>query len=340
LGEVDALGINSSPTGWFANVFTATATASLGGVGFYTTVPGASYEVYSGSSLGATTLRTSGTLDYMGYHTVTLPSPMGVTNGEQFVVAVKMTSPGYNYPIAYEEPIAGYSSAATAQAGQSYVSSTGSSWKDLTTYAGFAEANVCLKAYVTPFVAQPPAITAFTPTSGPVGTSVTLTGSNLTGATKVTFHGVSATFSVDSATRITATVPPGATSGPIAVTTPVDTATTSESFTVTAPAFTPKVTLKLSGLKRGVLKRGKSVTAKGTVTPTGLSGSTVMLTVQKKRGARWVKTKTAATTIRVTNTYSWRYKATTKGAYRVRATIAKTAAHTAAKSAWRSFRVK
>ena len=48
----------------------------------------------------------------------------------------------------------------------------------------------------------PPAITSFTPASGPVGTSVTVSGINFTGATAVTLNGVSATFTVNSATTI------------------------------------------------------------------------------------------------------------------------------------------
>ena len=180
LGYVTDLGYTSSTTAWFANVFTANATASLDAVGFYTAVPGASYEVYTGASLATKTLSTSGTIAYMGYHTVSLPSPVGVTNGQPFVVAVKMTTPGYNYPIPVEYQVANYSSAATAAAGQSYVSSTGTSWSDITT-AWNATANVCLKAYVKPSVAPAPTLTVTAPTgsgSYAVGASLTVNWSS------------------------------------------------------------------------------------------------------------------------------------------------------------------
>src|SRR5579863_4621145 len=70
--------------------------------------------------------------------------------------------------------------------------------------------------------AQPlpcPRITGFTPRSGTPGTGVTLTGCGFTGATSVAFHGVVATFTVNSDTQITTSVPGGALSGPITVTT-------------------------------------------------------------------------------------------------------------------------
>ena len=102
----------------------------------------------------------------------------------------------------------------------------------------------------------------------------------------------------------------------------------------------PKVTLRLSGLTNGVMKLGRSVTAKGKVTPTSLAGSKVKLSVQKKRGARWVTLKSVARTISASGAYIWKYKPARRGAYRMRATIAKTAAHTAAKTKWLMFKVK
>src|SRR5438093_5068707 len=83
------------------------------------------------------------------------------------------------------------------------------------------------------FTAVPaPTITSVTPASGPVGASVTINGTNFTGATAVSFNGAAASCPVTSATRIRATVPSGATTGPVSVTTPGGTATSATSFTV------------------------------------------------------------------------------------------------------------
>src|SRR5262249_59901790 len=71
-----------------------------------------------------------------------------------------------------------------------------------------------------------PAITTFSPPGGPPGTRVTVTGTGLTGSTAVKFNGLTAGFTLNSSTQITATVPANATSGPISATTPGGTATT------------------------------------------------------------------------------------------------------------------
>jgi uncharacterized repeat protein (TIGR03803 family) len=57
-------------------------------------------------------------------------------------------------------------------------------------------------------------------TSGDVGAIVIILGTNLAGATGVTFNGTTADFTVVSSSEITATVPSGATTGLVSVTTP------------------------------------------------------------------------------------------------------------------------
>ena len=78
-----------------------------------------------------------------------------------------------------------------------------------------------------------PVIASFSPKSGKVGASVTLTGLRFTGATDVSFNGVSASsFTVDNDTQITATVPSEGTTGKISVTTPGGTALSAGNFKV------------------------------------------------------------------------------------------------------------
>jgi len=78
-----------------------------------------------------------------------------------------------------------------------------------------------------------PAITSFSPTSGPAGTAVTIAGTILAGATEVRFNGAAGTIVSNSDTQIVVTVPTGATTGPITVVTPNGQATSASPFTVT-----------------------------------------------------------------------------------------------------------
>jgi subtilisin family serine protease len=78
-----------------------------------------------------------------------------------------------------------------------------------------------------------PTISSFSPTSGGVGTTVSIAGTNFTGATSVKFNGQAASFSVISSTSISASVPNCSSSGQISVTTAGGTATSASSFTVT-----------------------------------------------------------------------------------------------------------
>lgn len=77
-----------------------------------------------------------------------------------------------------------------------------------------------------------PTLTGFSPTSGLVGTTVTITGTNFASPT-VAFNGTVATIASSTSTSITTTVPSGATTGNITVTTGGTTLTSSSPFTVT-----------------------------------------------------------------------------------------------------------
>ncbi len=87
----------------------------------------------------------------------------------------------------------------------------------------------------------PPTITSFSPTSGPIGTTVTITGTNFntTPANNIVYFGaVRASVTAASSTSLTVTVPTGATYQPITVTnfTTGLTAFSSKPFIVTFPS--------------------------------------------------------------------------------------------------------
>ena len=68
--------------------------------------------------------------------------------------------------------------------------------------------------------------------SGKVGQTVTILGNNLKGTSQVTFNGVPAAFTVLSNTHLSVTIPVGATSGSIQVTTPHATLTSRKEFVI------------------------------------------------------------------------------------------------------------
>jgi YD repeat-containing protein len=87
-----------------------------------------------------------------------------------------------------------------------------------------------------------PAITGFTPATGGIGTAVTISGTGFgagAGDNKVTFNGVPAVVTSSTATRLVATVPVGAATGPLTVTTPVASVRSGGVFTVTVPDLVP-----------------------------------------------------------------------------------------------------
>jgi Synergist-CTERM protein sorting domain-containing protein len=169
LGWVTDYGFGST-TAHFANVFTAQATEQIEAVAFYVAVPGASYDisVYTNVSGGPTTGILSlsgqtGTLSAPGFYTIPLKTPVVVSSGKKFSVLVKLTTPDYRYPIAVEHADAGYSEQATANPGESFVSSDDVTWKD--TVSIDRTMNVCLKAFAGTYSGPTPTpVTTVTPT--------------------------------------------------------------------------------------------------------------------------------------------------------------------------------
>ena len=155
LGQTSSLGYGNN-TGWFSNVFTASeGSTQVSAVSFYTLTVNSSYELYvyrgmptDGDPRSGTLVSSqSGSFPYAGYHTIPLTTLVPLASGQKFTVVVKMTTPGYNLPIPVEKPIAGYSSAAAALAGQSYMSSAGVAWEDVTTRN--RNTNVNVKAFTS-----------------------------------------------------------------------------------------------------------------------------------------------------------------------------------------------
>ncbi len=157
----------------------------------------------------------------------------------------------------------------------------------------------------TPFQASPPpTIASFTPTRGRVGTNVTITGTNLAGASAASFGGTPvAAFSVTSPTTMTATVPAGAGGGTISVTAPGGTATSSSAFTVVHPR-----TVSLSFRHRRA--RGSLVTNDGYAK----CAAGVRVTLKRRVHRRWRSVGRDLTNSSGTYQFSGRQR---RGRYRV-----------------------
>ncbi len=124
------------------------------------------------------------------------------------------------------------------------------------------------EATATTLASLPPTVTRFTPTRGPVGTRVTLTGTHFLGATAVRFNGVSAfRFEVVSMTSLRAVVPPSATSGPISVVTPGGTGVSADAFTVTSGGISSRLFVPIVLKARG--RAGSFFTSEMTLTNRG-----------------------------------------------------------------------
>lgn len=151
LGAVGYYGLGTD-TAYFSNVFKAKSNERLAATSFYVMSPNSPYKIYvylnpkaNDPASGTLALVQSGLMSSEGYFTVNLSKYVNLLSGETFSIVVKLTTPNFDTPITLEYPVYGYSSQATASPGQSFVSSDGSSWTDMTSI--ITNANVCLKAF-------------------------------------------------------------------------------------------------------------------------------------------------------------------------------------------------
>lgn len=147
-----------------------------------------------------------------------------------------------------------------------------------------------------------PTVSSFSPTSGPVGTAVGISGTGFTGITSVTFNNIAAAFTVNSSSSITATVPAGASTGRVRVINADGTGQSATNFTfVPAPTITTFTATARVGqtvtVNGTALGSASSVTLNGSpVAFTQVSGTRVTFVVPVGATSGFITVTTAAGT--------------------------------------------
>jgi len=299
-----------------------TLSPTSGPVGTSVTITGTSF----GSTQGASTVKfngTSATPTSWNATSIVVPVPSGATTGNVVVtvagqasngVAFTVTTSGPNIssispssgPVNTSATISGTGFGSTQ--GTSYVKIYGTtaqitSWSS-TSIVAIVPSGIPLGtvAGVTVYVGAAasnegnftitPGITSLSPSTGPVGTSVTITGTNFgstQGTSTVKFNGTTATPTSWSATSIVVPVPSGATTGNVIVTVS-SLASNGVSFTVTtsgpsitslSPTSGPVGTsVTITGTNFGSTQGTSTVTFNGTAaTPTSWSATSIVVPV-------------------------------------------------------------
>jgi len=302
----------SGKTGQVVNIigtnFTGATAVSFGGTAAttYTVVSATSINATVGAgtsgTVSVTTASGTGTLagfTYLPPPTIASFSPISAGTGQTVTIT------GTNFTGATAVSLGG--TAATSFTVVSATSITAVVGAGATGSVSVTTANgIASRAGFTFITATPaPTISSFTPTSGKTGQVVTITGTNFTGATAVSFGGTAATtFTVVSATSINATVGAGA-SGVVSVTTASGTGTlagftylppptitsfsptsagTGQTVTITGTNFTGATAVSLGGTAATsfTVVSATSITA---VVGTGATGS-VSVTTSNGIGSR------------------------------------------------------
>jgi hypothetical protein len=221
-------GTTATPTSWSATSITA--------------------PVPSGATTGSVVVTVGGIASSGVTFTVPVPAPSITSlNPASGIVGTSVTIAGANFGATQGTNTVkfnGTTATATSWSATSIVAkvptgaTTGSA---VVTVGGVASNGVTFTVTVA---AQAPSITSLNPTTGVVGTSVTIAGANFgatQGTSTIKFNGTAATPTSWSATSIVAKVPTGATTGSVVVTVG-GLASNGVSFTVTVAAQAPSIT--------------------------------------------------------------------------------------------------
>ena len=306
VGGLASNGISFRVAPWITSV-----SPMSGPVGTSVTITGTSFGATQGTSavtLGASTVTPTSWSDTV----IVAPVPAGATTGNVIVMVngvgsnrvlftvtptISSVSPTSG-PVGTSVTITGSNfgaSQGTSTVAFNGAAATPTSWSDtaivvpvptgattgniVVTVGGFASNGVAFTVLV------PPSITSLGPTSGPVGTSVTITGINFgasQGTSTVTFNGTAATPTSWSATTIVVPVPSGATTGNVILTVN-NLSTNGGPFTVLVP---PSIT-SLSPTSGPV---GTSVTITGTNFGASQGTSTVTFNAANATPTSWSAT--------------------------------------------------
>jgi len=152
------------------NAFTSTGDDTMVAVSFFTAEDDVDYEVilyddFTSGQLENEITSESGNIEYLGYHTIDLPSGVTLPAGEDFYIYVSLSSGGHPIDRTSDVPVLLGGSSRTivnsdANPEESYYKD-GSTWKDLYDYS-FSNpswdesANFCIKALIGEYVERIP----------------------------------------------------------------------------------------------------------------------------------------------------------------------------------------
>lgn len=150
LGWCGQLGYNSEEA-YFANVYEAEEAQEIRAAGFYATGEDTEYRLavipdfQDPQDLSGAQFTQSGYLQYAGYYTIELETPVPVEAGERFAVLVQIRTPDSQYPIAVEFASGELADKITLEDGEGYISADGGMfWERVETAQ---DSNLCLKVY-------------------------------------------------------------------------------------------------------------------------------------------------------------------------------------------------